>query len=580
MASGSWIPRILVGVFGGLCVACTGLVHDPDSAAPSDGGLLNPPGSAATGGSTNPPGGAGQAGGSAQAGRGGSTSAPVETAAVSSAYPRLSHRQWALAAQDLLALERTPDVSGFSADAPAATGFDNTTDRLEVSQGLWTDYQTASEGLAADVAGSPDKLAKITPAGLPGSDPERARAFVTSLGERAFRRPLTSEETSEFAALFQAGPSLYAGRDALSAGAEVTIQALLQAPAFVYRIENANPPDATGVAKLSDYEVAARLSFMLWDSLPDQQLMAAAKAGELHTAEQIATQAERMLDSARAKDKLLDFHRQLLELSHYDTLRPQGLPADIGPALRTETERFVRAAVIDQPGSFAELFRANYSFVNSAVAEVYGLSGDFGDDFVRTDLDPEQRAGLLTQPGFLISRSGDTAPILRGVFINLKILCADLPPPPVFTPPRMTGTTRRERINSVTGAGTCGAGCHAGLINPAGFPLEYFDDLGRYRRQDNGKTVDGSASYAFSDGQQTFDGPIEWSQAIASSEQAHACYVKHWLEYGLGRGYTKDDAPLVQRLAAKSLADDLPVKELLTLLVQSPSFSTRRSEAP
>jgi hypothetical protein len=503
----------------------------------------------------------------------------VETLTASSAYPRLSHRQWALAAQDLLQLATTPDFSGFANDAPAATGFDNTGGQLEVSQALWEDYQSASEALAAKVAGDSALLAKITPAGLPASGDARAQAFVTSLGERAFRRPLTADETTAFVALFKQGATLLPGRDALSAGAELTIQALLQAPGFIYRQELGSTPDKE-VSALSDYEVAARLSFMLWDSLPDAPLMAAAKAGQLHLAAQVAEQAKRMLALPRAADKLVEFHRQLLELRRYDTLHPQGLPDGIGAALRAETERFVKAVVVDDRGGFADLLSKSYSFVNKDIAGLYGLGGSYGSDLVRADLNPEERAGLLTQPGFLIYRSGDTAPILRGVFINLKLLCADLPPPPVFTPPKMSGVTRREKVSSITGPGTCGEGCHARVINPAGYPLEYFDNQGRYRTQDSGKAVDGSAAYAFSEGTQSYDGPVEWAHVIAQSKQAHECYARHWLEFGYGRAYASGDAPLVQRVAAASLSDNRSVQELLTLLVQSPSFLSHKSEAP
>jgi hypothetical protein len=206
---------------------------------------------------------------------------------------------------------------------------------------------------------------------------------------------------------------------------------------------------------------------------------------------------------------------------------------------------------------------------------LYGLSGNFGSELVRADLDASQRAGLLTQPGFLIYRSGDTAPILRGVYINLKFLCADLPPPPVFTPPTLKGDTRRERIESITGKGTCGEGCHATMINPAGYPLEYFDNAGRYRTQDNGHPVDGHASYTFSDGTTAaYATPIEWARVLASSAQAHACYVRHWLEFGFGRAYAEGDRPLIERVAAASRDAHMPVKQVLLQLVQSPTFRT------
>jgi hypothetical protein len=555
---------------------CTGYIRtdvdgdEPSSAAgsgaKSDAGSDTPKQPAADGGTTN-------------------TNSPdspeIETPAATSALPRLSHRQWALTAQDLLALDSAPDVSGFSNDPPSATGFDNTGAGLAVSQGLFGDYQTLSEQLAEQVASDSAKLAKVLPASLPSSGDARVKAFVEGFGARAFRRPLTTAESSMFVALFKQGPSLVSGRDELAAGAQITIQTMLQAPDFGYRIEGANPPGKDGVIALNDYEIASRLSYMLWDSLPDAALFAAAKSGALHTPEQLSQQAERMLKLPRAADKLDEFHRQLLELRRYDTLRPQGLPDGIGVSLRQETERFVHDALIDREGSVADLFTAHYSFVNKDLAGIYGLSGNFDSELVRSDLDATRRSGLLTQPGFLIYRSGDTAPILRGVFVNQKFLCAELPPPPVFTPPKQTGTTRRERIESITGKGTCGEGCHASLINPAGYPLENFDDQGRYRTQDNGQPVDAAASYTFADGASaTYNGPIEWGRALAMSRQAHACYVRHWLEFGFGRNYAAGDKPLVERVADASLNDQASVKELLVALVESPSFRSLILEKP
>jgi hypothetical protein len=248
--------------------------------------------------------------------------------------------------------------------------------------------------------------------------------------------------------------------------------------------------------------------------------------------------------------------------------------------MRQETERFVHDAVVDNPGSLRSLLTANYSYVNKDLAAIYGITGAFGADLVKANLDPTQRAGLLTQSGFLASRSGDTAPILRGVFINQKILCTELPPPPVFTPPKMSGTTRRERVNSITGLGTCGETCHARLINPAGYPLETFDNVGKFRTMDNGKPVDASAAFTFGDGMKSYNGAIEWSKTVAESREAHECYVRHWLEFGFGRAFTDGDAPLVRRVAADSRDKNLSVKQLLVELVQSPSFRIRAVETP
>jgi hypothetical protein len=492
----------------------------------------------------------------------------------------LSHRQWAASVRDLLYLDALPDVSAFSADAPTSTSFDNNGGELVVSSGLATDYETAPDKLSADLVANATRLAKVMPANAPADLDGLGKSFVTTFGERAFRRPLTTAETDSYVALWKRGSELFPGIDAKLAGVQLVVQAMLLSPMFEYRIELGKGKLADGSIDLTDYEIATRLSFMLWDSTPDATLLAAAKAGKLHDSAELATQAKRLLADPRAATKVEEFHRQLLELRRYDSLHPTGLPDSIGAAMRTETERFVHDVIIDQNGTLETLLTASYSFVNKDLAAIYGVSGTFGTDFKRADLNPEQRAGLLTQAGFLAYRAGDTAPILRGVFVNQKFLCAELPPPPVFTPPKLTGDTRRERVNSVTGEGTCGASCHARLINPAGYPLEYFDDAGKYRTQDNGHPIDGTSTYPFREGAASYDGPIEWSQAMVDSAEAHECYVRHWLEFGFGRPAADGDAPLIARVGAESRTKNISVKDMLIELVQSPNFRSRAGVQP
>jgi hypothetical protein len=536
-------------------------------------------GSSGAGGNSGRAGGSGPQAGTAAAGCSGAA-CEGESPVASSAFPRLSHRQWAASTRDLLFLDSAPDISGFTNDAPSSTSFDNNGDTLVVSPDLAGDYEVIVEKLASELVASPARLAKVGPASWPTDPDGEARSFVTTFGERAFRRPLTAAEVTTYVALFKRGSELVPGVATRPAGVQLTVQAMLLAPAFLYRIELGQGKAANGAIDLTDHEIATRLSYMLWDSIPDAPLLAAAAKRELHDPAKLATHAQRMLADPRAGEKLEEFHRQLLEVRNYDTLHPAGLPADIGRAMREETERFVRDVVVERDGGLSELLTATYTFLNDDLAALYGMSGSFGDELTRVELDPEQRAGLLTQPGFLTYRSGDTAPILRGVFVNHKFLCAELPPPPVFEPPKLMGDTRRKRIDSVTGAGTCGASCHQTMINPAGFPLEYFDDAGRFRTKDNGQAIDGSASYRFRDGVQAFDGPVEWAQTIDRSAEAHECYVRHWLEFGFGRREGDGDAALIARVAQASRASGLSAKEILVSLVQSPTFRTRATEQP
>jgi hypothetical protein len=508
------------------------------------------------------------------------TACGTETPVASSAFSRLSHRQWAATVRDLLYMDAVPDVAAFTSDAPTSTAFDNNGGVFVVSSGLESDYETAVEKHTSDLVANAARVAKLMPANAPTDIDALGLTFVATFGERAFRRPLTAAESESYVMLWKRGSELFPGVDPKLAGVRIVVQAMLLSPMFEYRIELGKGKLANGSIDLTDYEIATRLSFMFWDSAPDAVLLAAAKAGELHDPAKIAAQAKRLLADPRAATKVEEFHRQLLELRRYDGLHPTGLPEGIGAAMRTETERFVHDVIIDQNGSLETLLTASYSFVNKDLAALYGVTGTFGTEFTRAELNPTQRAGLLTQAGFLTYRSGDTAPILRGVFVNEKFLCAELPPPPVFTPPKLTGNTRRERVNSVTGEGTCGASCHATLINPAGYPLEYFDDTGKFRTQDNGRPVDGTASYPFRDGALSYDGPIEWSRTVQDSAEAHECYVKHWLEFGLGRPVADGDAPLIARVATASRDQGISVKDLLVQLVQSPNFRSRAGVQP
>jgi hypothetical protein len=354
---------------------------------------------------------------------------------------------------------------------------------------------------------------------------------------------------------------------------------VLQAPAFLYRVESANPADEAGIAWRSDRELATRLAFMLWDAPPDGELLRVAEQGRLHNVEVLAAQATRMLNAPEATEKLVDFHRQWLELRRYDAMHFQNLPEHIGVTMRREVELFVQAVVLDKPGSFSDLFTASFSFVNRDLAPLYDVEGDFGSELVRTELDSRQRAGLLTQTGFLTLTGGETAPIHRGVFINRKLLCTELPPPPMFQPGKLRGETRRERIESITGKGTCGEGCHARLINPAGYPFEVFDDLAHFRTEDNGQAIDDTGAYPVDGEEKTYAGPVAWSRLIAGSQQAHECYARRLLEYSFERSHAAEDAELIEQMAEASRVGHRSPRELLMLMVKSGSFLARRTES-
>jgi hypothetical protein len=246
-----------------------------------------------------------------------------------------------------------------------------------------------------------------------------------------------------------------------------------------------------------------------------------------------------------------------------------------------EAQAFVRHVVFEEDEGLSRLLTAPYTFVDASLARVYDVSGTFGSELQRVDLDPAQRAGLLTQVGFLTRNASSTDPdaIHRGVFVNHSILCAPLPPPPMMVPPlppdESDSLTMRQRIERHTGEGTCGASCHGTMINPIGFAFERFDALGQWRELDRGLPVDTTASYEFEGVPVAYDGAVELANVIADQPIAHRCYAQHWIEYAFGRALGPNDAPLTERVGAGSLAGELSVRELLIELVLSESFRTR-----
>lgn len=501
----------------------------------------------------------------------------------STRFPRLTHAQWENTVRDLLKLATAPGLSSsFTTDPPGST-FGNDGNLLKVTPGLWGDYQKAAETLGETVTKDTSLLAKLVPSD--GDVEAKAKAFIDAFAFRAYRRPLADEETAQLVGLFKQGPALTGLPDPIAAGVQVVVTAVLQSPFFEYRVEVGEKKD-DGSIGLTSWEMASRLSYSLWNTMPDDELFAAAKSGALATNEGVETQARRLLDDKRAEPMIADFHAKLFDYDHFDslnkdaTLFPDWPSSGMDKTLRTEAEMFVREVTINQKGGLSQLLTANFTFVNDKLAPLYGLSGSYGPEFQKVALDPSQRAGFLTQIGFLAANASprETDPIHRGVFVNLKIICADLPPPPGVIPPLPKdegGTmTMRERISAHTGKNTCGSGCHGTMINPAGFAFETFDAVGKWRTTDKGKPVNAADTYPFADGAQTYDGPVQFAKVLAARPQVHQCYSGNWLEYTYGRQKAEGDTALIERVAAASMSG-ASTKELILKLVLERSFSRR-----
>ncbi|HKU43365.1 MAG TPA: DUF1592 domain-containing protein, partial [Polyangiales bacterium] len=371
----------------------------------------------------------------------------------------------------------------------------------------------------------------------------------------------------------------------------VVLETLLQSPKFVYRVELSNQAQR-GVIPLSGYEVASRLSFLLVNTTPDAQLLSAAEAGELANADGVAKHALRLLQGQPARDTVRDFHHQWLDLDIYPnklTKDPKQFPTvtpDLAPVLQGEVERYVDAISFQRKSGFISLMTAPFSFVNKTTAPLYGLSGNYGDALTEAQLDPEQRAGLITQLGFLATHafSGLSSPIHRGVFIQRRLLCNAIPDPPPNVPslPPLDGSrikTTRQQVDMHTAPEPC-ATCHHKIINPVGFGLENYDAVGRFRTTENGEPIDASGTLAGTVDKAPFESGVELAQALADAPEARLCYAKSWFRYTLGRAEADGDACTLQKIADKLGDDSYTALDLLTDLARSPAFLVRTAEAP
>ncbi|MEO1270449.1 MAG: DUF1592 domain-containing protein, partial [Myxococcota bacterium] len=516
----------------------------------------------------------------------GSADAPP-VASPTTRFARLTHRQWENTVRDLLRLSARPNVASTFIPDATSVGFSTNTESLDVSPELWADYQRGSEVVADRIASDAGLLGAIMPANMPDGYEARKAAFLGDFLPRAFRRPVSDTDMARYNTLFDVADAQLERDDPFVAGVEMTLRAVLQSPHFVFRVELSEQTDGQGRIPLNGYEVASRLSFALWDTMPSDELLDAAGRGELSDVEQIRGWIARMLEDSRAHELVGTFHEEMLRTNLYADLtknsdRYPEFTADTGLYMRMEIQHFIEDTIFDQNGGFVDLLTSRRTFVNANLASIYGVEGDFTDEFTAVELDPDQRSGLLTRIGFLAVNSSalEQDPIHRGVFVAHDMLCKVLPAPPDNVPPvpANIGNTVRERVNAHTGPGTCGAGCHSTLINPPGFAFENYDALGRYQTEENGFPVDAADVFVIDGTEVSWNNAVEFSDLLATAFEANACYTRHWLEYVYGRSATPADERLIAPVAQASRQELFSVQDILMALLLSDAFLTRAAE--
>jgi hypothetical protein len=409
-----------------------------------------------------------------------------------------------------------------------------------------------------------------------------AQQILSSLARRAYRRPVTSDDIEPLTAFYREGSA--AGFDA---GIQLALKRLLVSPEFLFRIEREPAGVEPGaVYPVSDMTLASRLSFFLWSSIPDDELLQTAERGELRDTAVLERQVRRMLADARSEAFIASFAGQWLYLRNLDAVVPvQSVFPDfddtLRQGLRRETELFF-GSIVHEDRSALDLLRADYTFVNERVAHLYGLPNVKGTHFRRVTLPADSpRRGLLGHGSILAVTSypDRTSPVVRGKWI-LENLLGVPPPPPPPNVPKLEETSDgggtlsiRERLAEHRKNPSC-ASCHA-LMDPLGFALENFDAVGVWRTIDaTGGRVD--ASGTLPDGT-PFNGVEEFRAALESSDLFVTTLTEKLLTYALGRGVEHYDQPAVRAIVRAAAADDYRFSTLITELVQSPPFTLRRS---
>ncbi len=551
-----------------LVAGCTGKQGESNRPG-ADGG----PGSGSGAGSGNGPG----SGGSGAGGSGGAADPTICIPGIpqTSQLPRLTRTQYDNTIRDLVGVSGEHSAM-LAPDTPGS-----------VDQRAWDGYQNAAQAIATQVMADANARAKVFPCST--DSPECARQIITTFGQRAFRRPLTEAEIARFEKLYTNRATI-TENGTMEEAAQLIVRAFLLSPTFLTRAEIAEQPEGAYLA-LNGYEVASRLSYMIWASMPDDALFAAAAANALSTPEAILAEAKRMLADPKGRSMVTDFHEHYLHMGpgtrwanivRDSSVYPTYTPA-LGTLMGQETERFIDYVVFEAKGTFQDLVTSTVGFVNADLAPLYGLDpANFGPDLTQVDLDPATRSGLFTRLGFLsaYSLANRPSPILRGAFIQKDVLCTTIgsPPPGAESTPLPTEglATNRERVDAQTAGGAC-AGCHHSYINPTGFALESYDAIGRYQTTEpgTGAPIDTTSSVVIGDNTVDVNGPVELSNAIAASPEANTCYARKWVQVAYERSLTNEDSCTVDDLTAKLTAGGYTVLDLIADLTQAESFRYR-----
>ncbi|MGK3962007.1 DUF1592 domain-containing protein [Sorangium sp. So ce118] len=442
-------------------------------------------------------------------------------------------------------------------------------------------YHTAiEEAVDAVFANSAkrDEFIGCTPSGA--QDDPCVRGFLEALGLRAWRRPLETAEVERLAAVAsKAATELESAVE----GVRWATVALFTSPNFLYRPE-LGAPSADGSLRLTGYEMASRLAFLVWNSLPDQELLDQAASGGLATVEGVRAAATRLLDAPAGREAIGAFAEEYMRLDRIGTqAKDSELFPEYGPALQAAMVRDMRGTwevlAFDEQTSALDLFSTTKVVVNTELAQVYGIdtTGLSSSTFEVRSLPADgPRVGILGKAGFLsqFANQKEGSPTLRGKFMRDALMCTPIPPPPgdvaleLPEPPADKPLTKRQRLEAHRTAPACAA-CHS-YMDPLGLPLETFDAIGRYRTTDHGLPIDPSGDF---DGEPVADAR-ELGMTVSASDEVARCLVRKYYSYAAGHEERAVDGRVLNTLAASFEASGFNLRELVLDVVTNEAFSS------
>ncbi len=413
-----------------------------------------------------------------------------------------------------------------------------------------------------------------------------ARQILSALARKAYRRPATDTDLETLLSFYQRRRN---DGGNFEGGIESALQFLLSSPEFLFRIEEDPANVANGASyKISDLDLASRLSFFLWSSIPDEQLLTLAQEKKLHEPAVLEQQVKRMLADPKSEALVQNFAEQWLFLRNLKSSAPNldtfpDFDDNLRQAMKQETEMFF-SSIIHEDHSAMDLLTADYTFLNERLARHYGIPGIYGSQFRRVHIDNPERRGLLGQASILTVTSypARTSPVQRGKWVLTNLLgIPPTPPPPNVPALKENGDSGkvlsvRERMEEHRASPVC-AGCHT-IMDPIGFALENFDATGRWRNTDDGAKIDASGTL-FNGAK--INGPADLDQMIASRPEVFVgVMTEKLLTYALGRGLDYTDMPAVRKIVHDAEANNFRFSSLINGVVDSPPFQMKVKKAP